>query len=182
MNSLLKYILVFLAALSVSTGFAKKYDMTFVQIHLMNNQLEIEVPSDFTQMKESEFKALYNTEMMPKLVLSNADKSVRIAFETISLGKDQDDTGVLKSGAESMIRNRYPKSKFKQEGISTIDARQVGHFETLIKQPVKAYKFIFFTNFKGQTLICTLDAPKKGYKQWRYAGNYMMNSLDIDEN
>ena len=163
----------------VLLSFSSKKDpeVTLGKIKLFGGNIELKIPSTFKVLTESKIASYYPKENTPKIVYTNENKEIRIAFFAKSLSSDERAMKKIKTTFEVLLEKTHPKAKWKDDGIELIDKHQVAFVEFINKKPEKYYQLDFFTTFKGQLLSCTFHAPKKKHKPWKNIAHEIMQSL-----
>lgn len=159
--------------------FSKKSEITLGKIRLMNELIEIKIPTHFSALLDHEVKQNYPAEKLPKVVYGDSLREVRLAFYSKKSEVAEAGTGALKASVLSDFLRDDLKLKELSNGITVVDNREMGYLGILHKSPEKFYRFYFLTVYKGLVLSGELISPKKGYKTWIPIGEEIMNSLDI---
>jgi hypothetical protein len=169
-------LIIWIAFASLSFSFKKEPIVSLKRIKLFGDKIELKIPSTFKILAESKFTAYYPKENTPKIVYTNENKEIRIAFFARALNSSESLLRRL-STYEYLIEKTYSKVKLKDDGAEQIDNLEVVYTEFIIKKPEKYYRLDFFTTFKGQLLSCTFHAPKKKHKPWKLIAHEIMQSL-----
>lgn len=173
------FALILIVPLAISAA-AKKEEISLAKIKMFNDLIEIKVPTTFTVLHDFEVKKMYGEKDLPKVVYTNADKTIRIAFRNKKSG-DQSKPSVFKDSFYADWLKADPKMKELSNGVTTVDGREMAFAGVLHKTPEKEFQFLFCTIYKGMFMSGEIISPKKGYKPWVELGNQIMNSLHINE-
>jgi len=172
-------VLVIILVIVSTTAFAKKEEITLSKIKLMNDLIEIKIPTHFSALLDHEVKQNYPAEKLPKAAFADSLREVRLAFYSKKNDYGEAGMGALKASCLSDFLRSDLKLKELSNGIITIDNRDTGFMGILHKSPKKFYRFYFLTVYKGIILSGELISPKSGYKNWISPAEAIMNSLDI---
>lgn len=162
-------------------AYSKQGSIQLTSIKLMNNLIEIKIPSHFSALLDHEIKLNYPGTKVPKVAFADSLRLVRLAFYTEKNAVQEAGVGAIKASAISDFVKEDLKLKELSNGIETIDGRETGYVEIMHKSPEKMYRYYFLTVYKGLILSGELISPKKGYKSWISIGPEIMRSLNIRE-
>lgn len=170
--------LVFLTS-SINSAFSKKAEITLGKISLMNNQVEIKIPTHFSALLDHETKKYYSEDKLPKVAYADSLREVRLAFYMQKNENKDLGAGAIKANVITSFMEADLKMKELSNGMTTVDGSDMAYVGILHKSPEKFYRFYFLTVYKGLVLAGELISPKKGYKTWIPIGEEIMNSLDV---
>ncbi|MBK9191298.1 MAG: hypothetical protein IPM77_07170 [Crocinitomicaceae bacterium] len=172
-------ILILGLGLFSSNVFSKKIEISLGQISMMNNQVNIKIPTHFTDFLDFEIKKYYPTGTQPKVAYGDSLRECRLAFYMQKNEKTDNTVGGLKADLLQSWMEADLKLKELSNGIISVDGHDVAFLEVMHRSPEKYYHFHFLTLHKGLHLAGDLVCPKKGYKEWMPVAVEIMNSLDI---
>lgn len=168
-----------LVLLQTFAAHSKSIEITLGKIKLMNDLVEIKIPTHFSALLDHEMKQMYPARQ-PKVAYADSARSVKLAFFSERYNEMKDaGTGALKAEKINGFLKEDPKAKELSSGLETVDGRDMAYSGILHKSPEKVYRFFFLTEFKGIVLSGELLSPKKGYKNWLGVAPEIMRSLDI---
>ena len=157
---------------------------------LFGNQIELKIPKGFIIMPEEMAKLKYLPERRPTLIYTNETGNISVALNITNTKATQSELPAIK---EDVIRaNKHPfvNAREKWAAIRVVNGRKVGFIEfgTLNSRNTvygtsaderSAYNLIFFTDFRGRLLLCTVSCIDKDSEQWRHAAKEIMASLKL---
>lgn len=170
------FIFICFAAATVS---AKSIEITLGKIKMMNDLIEIKIPSHFSALLDHELKQNYTGDHLPKVAYADSLREVRLAFYTKKNEVAEAGIGAIKASILSDFLKDDLKLKELSNGLVTVDEREMGYLSILHKSPKKFYRFYFMTLYEGVVLSGELISPKKGYKTWIPVAEEIMKSLNI---
>jgi hypothetical protein len=182
----------FIAAFVVFCGlFAFRSDtIEFDTKALLGNQVELKIPKGFIIMPEEMAKLKYASERRPTLIYSNETGDISVTLNITNTKATQAEIPVLKENLLNTYRRQYVGAKEKWDGLRVVNGRQVGFIEfgTVANQNTvygtsalefSSYNLIFFTDFRGMLLLCTVTCTNNDTKQWKQAAKEIMASLKM---
>jgi hypothetical protein len=182
----------FIAAFVVVCGlFAFRSDtIEFDTKALLGNQVELKIPKGFMIMPEEMAKLKYIPERRPTLIYSNETGAVSVTLNVTNTRATQAEMPVLKENLLNTYRRPYVGAREKWDGLRAINGRQVGFIEfgTPSSQNTvygtsasgfSSYNLIFFTDFRGRLLLCTVVCTNNDAEQWKQVAKEIMASLKI---
>ncbi|MDQ2793327.1 MAG: hypothetical protein M3Y12_04880 [Bacteroidota bacterium] len=147
---------------------------------LMGNRIELKIPKGFVAMSEDMEKLKYPAGRRPTLVYTNENGSVSLALNFTNSRATQAQLPVDKDNLLYTYRHQYTGAREKWNGIQAVNGRKVGFIEFgELDSEAGKYTLIFFTDFHGQLLICTVACTDQNIAQWKPAAKEMMASLKL---
>lgn len=163
-------------------SFSKKDpEISLKEIDLFSKTVKIKIPAEFKTLGDSKIKQTYQGLPTIKLVYTNDDATVRIAFGSDDLLADDRVLPKMTNMMKDWLKGRLAKNKWKGEGVKIVGGNKFGYLEYILKKPEKYYEHMFFVLYRGQMLSCSIHSPKKGYKFWKGIAEQMMESLVLKE-
>jgi hypothetical protein len=148
---------------------------------LLDNKIEIKIPKDFEIMSEEMMKLKYPSERRPTLVYSNETGGINVAFNLTQNQANQKLIPAYKDNLVQTFKNTYPSAEWKDNGVKTINGRDIGYLELLTPAiDTEIYNLMFFTDLEGKLLLCTFNCTKKSINEWSPVAKNIMNSLKIN--
>ena len=183
----------FIAAFGVFCGlFAFRSDtIEFDTKSLLGNQVELKIPKGFGIMPEEMAKLKYIPERRPTLIYSNETGDISVTLNLTNSNASQAQLPAIKENLLHTYRHQYMGAKEKWDGMQAVNGRKVGFIEfgsgfTLNNTVYGAstakngvYNLIFFTDFHGRLLLCTVSCTDKNIEQWQPAAKEIMASLKL---
>lgn len=173
----MKKIFTFSFILFCTISLAKVKEIQLAKVKLMNDKLEILIPTHFTALLDFEIKQNFPEDNKPKIVFGDSLRECKLALYSVKNEKADAGIGALKASILSNFLAADLKLKELDNGITAVNGREYGYLEILHKSPKKSYRFFYFTNYKGYLLEADLTCPKKGYKNWTEIAREIMNSM-----
>ena len=159
--------------------------MTFGKIELeikslLNNKVELKIPSEFDIMPEELMKLKYPSDRRPTLVYSNESGGINVALNLTENKANQDLIEPYVVNFVNTFKNMYPSAEWKGSGTKNINGQKIG-FLKLITPAIdtKIYNVMFFTDLNGKLLLCTFNCTEKSIKEWETTADEILNSLKI---
>lgn len=147
---------------------------------LLDNQVELKIPKDFTIMSEKLMKVKYPSERRPTLVYTNKSGGINVTLNLTKNKASQDLIPTFVNEFVNSFKNAYPSAKWKVSGVKEINGRKVGVLELItpaLDTPI--YNLIFFTDLNGQLLICSFNCTEKNITKWEPIAEEIILSLKI---
>jgi hypothetical protein len=147
---------------------------------ILNNKVELLMPSDFGIMSEDMLMTKYPSGNRPTLVYSNDDGTVNLAvnhtMNRMTLDQLEEAKGVFVGQFEQM----YPSAKWYQKEITQINGRDFVVLE-LITPAVDSqiYNLMFITSLEDRMLMFSFNCTKSQMGEWQSQGQQIMKSVKI---
>lgn len=147
---------------------------------LLNEKVELKIPSDFNIMSEKLMKMKYPSERRPTLVYSNESGGINVALNLTQNKASQELIEPYVANLVKTFKNVYPSAEWKESGIKEINGKKVGYLELVTPAiDTEIYNLIFFTDLEGKLLLCTFNCTKESISEWTPTAKEIMNSLKI---
>ena len=146
---------------------------------ILDDQVEIKIPKDF-EIKYKKFeKSEFGPERTP-LILTDKSEELTIQFSFTQIALSQKSIKENKDGLESSLKYSFPLAEWKNSRVKKINGRKIGYFEFIFpKNDKKIYSLMFFTDVKGELLLCTLNFNAIYMDEWTETAHEIMNSFKI---
>ncbi len=147
---------------------------------LLDNKIEILLPKDFNVMPEEMRKLKYPSTNAPKLVLSDENGTVNIAFSITNSKANQEVITAYLEVLDKTMSSAHPDAEWKGKGIEVINGKKVGYLKLntkAIDQPI--YNYLFFTDLDGKLLIGTFNCITKLAAEWMPVADEIVKSLKV---
>jgi hypothetical protein len=147
---------------------------------LFNNKVEILLPKSFTIMTEEMLQLKYPSQNRPKLVYTDEDGTVNIAFNHTTSRASQQLVEKYKEVMEATFKSTYPDAVWETNEIQQINGRKVGVIVlTTDAADTKIYNHLFYTDLEGRLLIGTFNCTVEKKPDWAATASKIVNSLRI---
>ena len=147
---------------------------------LLNDKIELKIPSDFDIMSEELMKLKYPSERRPTLVYSNATGGINVALNLTQNPASQNQIPAYQENFVQTFKNLYPSAEWKSNGVKEVNGKKVGYLELITPAiDTEIYNLIFFTDLDGKLLLCTFNCTKKSIDEWAPIASEIMMSLKV---
>ncbi|PCH99340.1 MAG: hypothetical protein COB85_00105 [Bacteroidetes bacterium] len=147
---------------------------------LMNDKVELKIPSEFEIMSEELMKLKYPSERRPTLIYSNESGGINVS---LNLTENKASQKMIEPYVENFVntfKNLYPSAEWKGSGMKKINGRKVGYLKLITPAiDTKIYNVMFFTDLDAKLLLCTFNCTEKSITEWETTADEIMNSLKI---
>ena len=174
------FTLSFLCTLACCIGLAQP---ALVKKSLLQQQVEIVVPTTFRVLPASRFTDFYRQTIQPVVVFSDGLEQVRLAVFYTQLAMD--DNGIPAYTDELLKELRKNKKGFslKDDGILLKDGKNIGYIKCVYKeQGQKRFGYFFYTSLNNQLLLFQFDCQRKAQENWEETAANMASTLVINPN
>ncbi|MEO1515040.1 MAG: hypothetical protein AAFV95_08500 [Bacteroidota bacterium] len=147
---------------------------------LLNDRIELKIPSDFDIMDEETIKMKYPTEQRPTLVYTNKRASINVALNLTENPASQELMEPYKEGLVQSFQTNYPDAEWKNSEVIEVNGRQIGYLEFVISAPdAKIYNRMFFTDLDDKLLLCSFNCTLEHVTEWESVSKEIMHSLKL---
>lgn len=147
---------------------------------LLDEKVEILLPTDFELMPENLLKIKYPSERRPTLVYSDETGGINLAFNHTASKLTQPEIEAARKEFVGMFKGIYPSAEWKDTGVKEINGRKVGFLELITPAiDTEIYNLMFFTDLEDRLLLCSFNCVVKKQKAWLEPAQQMMHSLVI---
>jgi len=147
---------------------------------LLNDKVELKIPTKFEIMSEELMKVKYPSERRPTLVYSNESGGINVA---LNLTENKASQKMIEPYVENFVntfKNMYPSAEWKGSGTKKINGRKVGYLKLITPAiDTKIYNVMFFTDLNNKLLLCTFNCTEKSIDEWENTADEILNSLKI---
>ena len=148
---------------------------------LLNDKVELAIPSDFDIMSEDLMKLKYPAERRPTLVYSNESGGINVALNLTQNQANQSVIPAIQENFEQTFKNLYPSAEWKSKGVKEINGRQVGFLELITPAiDTEIYNLMFYTDLDSMLLLCTFNCTRNEMEEWTTIAHEIMNSLRLE--
>ena len=147
---------------------------------LLGNKIELKIPKGFVIMSDDMAKLKYPPARRPTLIYTNETGAISVALNLTSDRATQAQLPAIKENLMHTYRHQYMGAREKWDDMKVINGRNVCFIEfSTPGAETSMYKMLFFTDVRGQLLLCTVDCTEKNIEQWKLAAKEMMASLKV---
>ena len=147
---------------------------------LLNNRIELKIPTAFTIMSQDMMKTKYPSEQRPGLVYTNKSGGINVALNLTQNPADQSLIGPYKENLLQTFKSIYPSAEWKSSGVKEVNGRKVGYLELVTPAlDTEIYNLVFFTDLDGKLLLCTFNCTKNSIAEWTPIAKEIMGSLKV---
>ena len=147
---------------------------------LLDGQLEILIPAEFSQMDASTINIKYPNQSPPTLVLTNARASVNIAINQTDNRVAPRQLKQLHQQLESAVRQSQPSAEWKFNGFQTHHGREWIQLEFRSDAPdTQIHNIIMTTSAGGKMLVVSFNCTEELSGEWLNVGREIVNSCQI---
>ena len=153
---------------------------SLVPTSVLDNKVQILLPTDFEVMSEEMLQAKYPTNLRPTLVYSDEFGTVNIAINhtnnQMTLDKLPDALGVFIQHFQQL----YPSAQWSRKETTQINGRDFVVLE-LITPAVDTdiYNLMFVTSLEGRMLLFSFNCTLELQSEWESVGNQIMESVKV---
>ncbi|MBN2008701.1 hypothetical protein JW960_05105 [candidate division KSB1 bacterium] len=154
--------------------------VNLVSTRVIDDRVEMLVPSNFQIMSEDVLKLKYPSEQRPTKVYTNEAGSVNLAFRLTDSAIPHGDISKGLPVLNTMFSHLYPSAHWLDSQVLSINNRQFGKFELITPAvDTQFYNLMFVCELDGRMLLFTFNCPKNQMKDWRPSAYKIMKSVRI---
>lgn len=147
---------------------------------LLGNKIELKIPKGFVSMSDDMAKLKYPSGRRPTLVYTNETSTISVALNLTSDRATQAQLPVISENLLHTYRHQYMGAHEKWNALKDVNGRKVGFIEFgTLGAVTGVYSLIFFTDVRGQLLLCTVNCTDKNTGLWQPVAQEIMASLKI---
>lgn len=168
------FVLLFLPCFSQA-------QIKLVRRSLLNGKVEISVPANFKQMPTETIAAKYAHQgQHPDAVFNDAKAEVNLVVSQTGQPVTAGQIGQYKDFMISTLKHARPDAVWLDNGIKTINGKQVGYFKMMTAAAdQKVFAYYFFTSLDGKVLLLTFNCTQKLLPKWKTTADAMVASLKV---
>ena len=147
---------------------------------ILDGKVELLLPKDFKPMTSEMLDFKYKGANRPKLVYTNEDATVNIAFSMLPNDANANQIEDFKDAIKSSFQKSFPDAACMDDGIKTINGKKVGYLK-LITNAIdqKVYNSLFLTDCEGRLLIGTFNCTEKLMADWLDTSESIIESIKM---
>lgn len=166
----------------IQTGLLETENLTlhFIEQTLLNNQIRLQLPQEFTTMASEQAELKYPSPCRPNLILTDASTTVNFAFNHTLTPLKPAHIEEYKQTMMQAIVKMQSSAQFLEDGIKEINGLPVGFFEFI--SPAldgDIYNLAGFTPLKGRALLINFNCFETDMPIWRSIAFGILDSLEL---
>lgn len=148
---------------------------------VLSDKVEILLPKGFEEMSEEMAKVKYPMENRPKLIYTNKDGSVNVAFNQTATPIKDSQMSEFKDQMKKAFDGMYAGATWYKDEVVQINGKNVGVFELLTPGvDTKIYNLMFFVEVDGKMLMTTFNCPEGQMNEWKPLAQEILQSLKVN--
>ena len=147
---------------------------------LLDNKIELLVPTNFTVMTPEMLAFKYHSANKPQIVFTNEDADVNLVVSLMPQPMQESQVGLFKDFQLATLKKSRPDAKFLSDGVKKINNKNVGYFKFIsaaVDQNV--FNYYFFTSLDGKVLLLSFNCTEKLLPKWEDAAESIVSSLRV---
>lgn len=147
----------------------------------LDDKLQLTVPADFKPISEEMLNFKYPSQKQrPDVILTDENAEVNIVMMILRQHLTSDKVGEFKEFQMSLLKRSRPDAKWLQNGVKTINGKQVGYFQFITKAiDQNVFNYYFFTDIDGKILFLSFNCIEKLLPKWQETAETIVSSLKI---
>lgn len=147
---------------------------------ILDEKVEILIPKDFKLMTTEMLDLKYKGANRPKLVFTDENGTVNIAFSLLSNSAIPDQIESYKNSIKTSYQKSFPDATWVGDGIRMINGKKIGYIKLLTNAiDQKIYNSLFITDCDGKLLIGTFNCTEKLLPDWKETSELIIESLKV---
>lgn len=168
---------------SLLMGSGLAYGKTPVELQksvLLGAKIEILLPQTFKVMSEKMVQAKYPNGNRPKLIYTNPEGSVNIAFNHTPSRLQDTQMAQFTAAMKKVLLAQQPKAVWIADGVINSNRKQIGFLEALTPATdTQIYNLMFFVELDGKALLISFNCLEKDRHKWQPLAKEIMKSLKL---
>jgi|LakMenE18May11ns_1017448.scaffolds.fasta_scaffold9863010_1 hypothetical protein len=152
----------------------------FQKISFLEDKVEINVPTELTEMSDEMFEFKYNMKMRPSLVLSDNRAEINLISNVTYIPSNENKIEAFKDNQIAELSKKRKDIKIIESGVKKVDGKNVAYckFQTeAIDQ--KVFNYYFFVLFEKNILMFTFNCIEKVRPEWEKIADEIIMSIKI---
>lgn len=147
---------------------------------ILDEKVEILIPKDFKPMTAAMLDLKYKGANRPKLVFTDENGTVNIAFSLLPNAATPDQIEDYKNAIKNTYQQSFPDATWVGDGVRIINGKKTGYIK-LVTNAIdqKIYNSIFITDCDGKLLIGTFNCTEKLLPDWKETAERIVASLKV---
>ena len=173
-------MVLFLVAIAVTSWAQEKPSKLQKQV-LFDGNIEIMLPSNFEALDTTVINYKYPTANKPKVVYSNVEMSINVAFAVKeNASKSKINVSLSTDIMASTLKEALPGSKVLDQGVIRQSGGDFGYVELRTKAlDTQIYNLMYFVITEEELIIVSFNCPMKLLKTWKPVAKDIMASLVV---
>ncbi|TVX86824.1 hypothetical protein [Paenibacillus agilis] len=165
---------------SAQTSPPPKGSKQLEQRQILDNKVNVLVPTGFEIMSEEMAATKYPGENRPTLIFSDEDASINVAFNHLPTSIKEDELDEFIAATKKQFEQIHPNATWYDDGVTTINNKTVGYLELLTPAvDTNVYNLMFVTELDGRILLGTFNCTEEQMKEWQLSAKEIMHSLQV---
>lgn len=147
---------------------------------VLDGRVTLLVPAGFERMSQEMLTAKYPRQQPPKLVLTNADGSVNIAFRHTPMPASSDKLPAIHAMVEQALEQQFPTAEWRSSEISERDGMRFFKLDFMTPAIDTDIRNIMFgTPLDGRMLLISFNCTRELDARWAPYGHRIINSITV---
>lgn len=147
---------------------------------ILDGKVEILIPKEFQLMSADMLDLKYKGANRPKVVFTDEDATVNIAFSLLPYDANPTQIEGFKDAIKNSYKNAFPDATWEADGIKIINGKNVGYIKLLTNSlDQKVYNSLFITDCEGKLLIGTFNCTENLLAEWKDTSEIIIESVKI---
>ncbi len=148
---------------------------------LFGGNIEIMAPSNFELLDSSVIDYKYPSANKPKVVFSNVEMSINLAFSVKeNASKSKINISLFTDIMATTLKDALPGSKVLDQGVVRQNGGDFGYVEIRTKAlDTQIYNLMYFVITEEELIIVSFNCPMKLLKEWKPVAKDIMASLVV---
>ncbi|WP_371367063.1 hypothetical protein SRRS_11760 [Sporomusa rhizae] len=152
----------------------------FQEMAFFDDQFKIQMPTAFFDMPLNLARIKYPSGDRPQIIRTEDTGSINITLNRITNNVCEDQIPEVKDGLKTILKRLNPSYLFFEEGVETVNEKQVGFFE--FKSPTldkPLFNLMFVVTLDRDVILGVFNCPYEDYREWRPIARQIMESIQV---
>ncbi|MGG4143928.1 hypothetical protein ABEW34_12410 [Paenibacillus algorifonticola] len=150
----------------------------FARRIIPGGEASIVLSQAFTVMDEGTARLKYPAERRPKLIFTNEQTSINVAFQQTGFEIEADDVEEFSGTMLAVLKRSQPAARWFQEGMREVGGKQVAFFAYLTPAlDCNLYNLMLIAELNGRAIACTFNCMEEEMDDWKMLGEAMLTSI-----
>lgn len=161
----------------------------FIRVDI-SEEISVNLPESFQPMTEDQMQQKFLSARPPLAAYTSPNQAADFSVSAANTRWRADDLPILKDFYRSSLLELYDEVDFIDEGIRSVDDKQVAFFEftSVVKQnedaiapkpPVHRYTYAQYTIRQNKAIVFTFSCPRQRQSQWQPTAQKVMGSVKL---
>lgn len=150
----------------------------FKEMGFFDDTLEIQIPTNFIDMPDEFSRLKYPSDNRPQIIKTDDTGSINITLNLVPQNIEDQQILEVKEGIKNLLKRLNPSYLFLEEGVETIEEKNVGFFE--FKSPTlddSLFNLMFFIELNHNVMMGVFNCPYSQHRAWRPIARQIMQSM-----